>query len=104
MGDSAADHADSCAFCPDGGVGGGGRIPVMFKSSALDGGREETERREERENREKREKREKAGEKKNSGGGAHFACGGGGGGATVMSDGAVEELFGLASGLASASV
>lgn len=103
MGDSAADHADSCAFCPDGGVGGGGRIPVMFKSSALDGGREETERREEREKIEKRENREKAGEKKNSGG-AHFACGGGGGGATVMSDGAVEELFGLASGLASASV
>lgn len=101
------EHADSCAFCGiDGGDGGveGGRIPVMFKSSASngarnssasDGARKKTNHVDTDKSSEKREKSENSENRNESGGSSSSANGGTT--TRVFSDGQVKELFALAS-------
>ena len=92
------EHADSCAFCGiDGGNGGveGDRIPVMFKSSASDGARKNTNHVDTDKSSEKSEKSEKSENRNESGGSSSSANGGTT--TRVLSDGQVKELFALAS-------
>lgn len=99
------DMADSCVFCGiDGGnVGDGGRIPLMFKSSASDGSlkssasdgsRKKTDDGKS-EKSEKSEESEESEERKKSGGSSSSAAANTT--TRVLSDSAVKELFGLAS-------